>query len=171
MLTPNVEKQPLLVLAGSADWEVWSSGWCARTIPESSLAHIKYLLQPLWLNCYSPLGWICHFWDGAECTLKRNRSSLDPILRSSTLEPCNTILPINRAMLATEHQRSPNSQLVHDPAPPSPTPLLTKKIASSTAWGRHDPCSSQIHLSHQNHWAHRDCIWMLPYKDIPSRMG
>lgn len=105
-----------------------------------------------------PLGWMCHFWGGAECTLKRNRSSLDPILRSSTLEPRNTILPINRAMLATEHQRSPNSQLVHDPAPPAPAPLLTKKIASSTAWGRHDPCSSQIHLSHQNHWAHRDCI-------------
>ena len=96
--------------------------------------------------------------DGGECTLKRNRRNLDPILRASTLEPCNTILPINRAMLVTEHQRGPNSQLVHDLEPPSPTPLLTKKIASSTAWGRHDLCSSQIHLSHQSHWAHRDCI-------------
>ena len=29
--------------------------------------------------------------------------------------------------------------------------------------------SHRIQLSHQSHWAHTDCIGMLPLKDMPSR--
>ena len=56
-------------------------------------------------------------------------------------------------------------------APPSPAPPPTKLMQPPHPGGRCYPCSLQIQLSQQTHWAHTDCIGMLPHKDTPLRPG
>lgn len=93
-LTLNVEKQPLLVPAGSADWE--RSGALAgvpgpecRTQPGPHQAPVPAtlaeLLFPSGVNVLFP-GW------GRVHTLKE-QEQIGPNLRASTLEHCNTVYP------------------------------------------------------------------------------
>ena len=81
-------KQPLLVLGGGSGLvAVWSSDWHVGTIPLCTPAFTEHPLQPLLLQCCSPLGWRCHCREQGEYILRGNRTSLDPTLRASVPAP------------------------------------------------------------------------------------
>ena len=129
--------QPLLALAEAADWERSGSLAGVPGLPQSaSWPTSSTCSSPSCSSAASIWGWRCRFLDGGECILKGNRNKWDPTLRASAPEPCNTTPPPSKAMLATEHKRSPSWHLGHDLAPPLPASPLTKVTAASTPWGK-----------------------------------
>ena len=77
----------------------------------------------------------------------------------------------SRAVLATEHCRSPGSHLALAPGSPSPAPLPTPVRVASTSEGKTQPVLTPDPAVLPKPLDTYRLIGLLPHKETPSRLG